>query len=196
MRRRMGEDTSLLERYLDVRRATERLCEPLAIEDYVVQAMPDASPAKWHLAHVSWFFETFLLRPYAADYSPLDERYAVLFNSYYNGVGPQFERPARGTLSRPTAFSLPRRSSSSGCTTSSSIRSCWSPISSTTSAPIRSAPSIARSHALAAQRRRTRSSNSRAASSRSATRARNSPSTTNGRGIESRSRHMRSARGS
>jgi len=97
----MMEGLAVLERYLEIRRATERLCEPLAIEDYVVQAMPDASPARWHLAHVSWFFETFVLRRDAA-YRPLDERYAVLFNSYYNGAGPQFERVARGTLSRPT----------------------------------------------------------------------------------------------
>jgi ergothioneine biosynthesis protein EgtB len=92
----------LLAHYVAVRRLTERLCEPLATEDYVVQAMPDASPAKWHLAHVSWFFETFVLRPSLTGYRPLDERYAVLFNSYYNGVGPQFSRPARGHLSRPT----------------------------------------------------------------------------------------------
>ena len=92
----------LLAHYAGVRRATERLCEPLATEDYVVQAMPDASPAKWHLAHVSWFFETFVLRPTLPRYRPLDERYTVLFNSYYNGVGPQFSRPARGHLSRPT----------------------------------------------------------------------------------------------
>ena len=92
----------LLAHYAAVRRRTERLCEPLATEDYVVQAMPDASPAKWHLAHVSWFFETFVLRPALPDYRALDERYAVLFNSYYNGVGPQFSRPARGHLSRPT----------------------------------------------------------------------------------------------
>jgi hypothetical protein len=97
----MREGPPLLERYLDVRRATECLCEPLAVEDYVVQAMPDVSPAKWHLAHVSWFFETFVLR-HDAGYRPLDERYAFLFNSYYNGVGPQFQRVARGTLSRPT----------------------------------------------------------------------------------------------
>jgi ergothioneine biosynthesis protein EgtB len=92
----------LLEQYVAVRRATERLCEPLAVEDYVVQAMPDVSPAKWHLAHVSWFFETFLLRPRLPGYRPVDERYAGLFNSYYNAVGPQFARPARGHLSRPT----------------------------------------------------------------------------------------------
>jgi len=98
----VSDGTRLLERYTEVRRATERLCEPLAVEDYVVQAMPDASPARWHLAHVSWFFETFVLRPHAADYRVLDERYGDLFNSYYNGVGPQFARTARGTLSRPT----------------------------------------------------------------------------------------------
>jgi ergothioneine biosynthesis protein EgtB len=92
----------LLAHYVAVRRLTERLCEPLATEDYVVQAMPDASPAKWHLAHVSWFFETFVLRTAVPGYRPLDERYAVLFNSYYNGVGPQFSRLARGHLSRPT----------------------------------------------------------------------------------------------
>jgi ergothioneine biosynthesis protein EgtB len=92
----------LLAHYAGVRRVTERLCEPLATEDYVVQAMPDTSPAKWHLAHVSWFFETFVLRPFLPGYRPLDERYAVLFNSYYNGVGPQFARPERGHLSRPT----------------------------------------------------------------------------------------------
>ena len=92
----------LLAQYPEVRRLTERLCAPLATEDYVVQAMPDASPAKWHLAHVSWFFETFVLRRHLPGYRPLDERYMVLFNSYYNGVGPQFSRPARGHLSRPT----------------------------------------------------------------------------------------------
>jgi ergothioneine biosynthesis protein EgtB len=96
------EAERLLAHYAAVRRLTERLCEPLATEDYVVQAMPEASPAKWHLAHVSWFFETFVLRPLLPGYHPLDERYAVLFNSYYNGVGPQFSRPARGHLSRPT----------------------------------------------------------------------------------------------
>jgi ergothioneine biosynthesis protein EgtB len=98
----MSEGAGLLERYAQIRHATEHLCEPLAVEDFVVQAMPDVSPAKWHLAHVTWFFETFVLRPRVADYRPIDHRYAVLFNSYYNGVGPQFERAARGTLSRPT----------------------------------------------------------------------------------------------
>ena len=98
----MSDGPCPLERYLDVRRATEGLCEPLAVEDYVVQAMPDVSPAKWHLAHVSWFFETFVLKTRVPDYQGLDDHYVVLFNSYYNGVGPQLERARRGTLSRPT----------------------------------------------------------------------------------------------
>jgi len=96
------EAPALLGRYQEIRGTTEAVCRPLQTEDYVLQAMPDVSPTRWHLAHVSWFFETFLLRPSLPGYRPLDERYAVLFNSYYNGVGPQFSRPARGHLSRPT----------------------------------------------------------------------------------------------
>jgi len=93
---------SLLARYREIRATTEALCRPLQVEDYVVQAMPDASPTRWHLAHVSWFFETFLLTPHLRGYRPFDPRYGVLFNSYYNAVGPQFSRPDRGHLSRPT----------------------------------------------------------------------------------------------
>jgi ergothioneine biosynthesis protein EgtB len=96
------DPSALLARYHHVRRTTERLCAPLAPEDQVVQAMPDVSPTKWHQAHVSWFFETFLLAPHLPDYTPLQPAYRVLFNSYYNGVGPQFSRPDRGHLSRPT----------------------------------------------------------------------------------------------
>jgi len=79
-----------------------RLCEPLAIEDYGVQPMPDASPPKWHLAHTTWFFETFLLKPYLPAYRPFNADFEFLFNSYYNGVGKQFPRGERGNLSRPT----------------------------------------------------------------------------------------------
>ncbi len=93
---------SLLAEYLRVRARSEAICAPLQIEDYGVQPMPDASPPKWHLAHTSWFFETFLLRPYLADYQPFDPQFEYLFNSYYNGVGSQFPRTMRGTLSRPT----------------------------------------------------------------------------------------------
>jgi ergothioneine biosynthesis protein EgtB len=98
--------STLLARYHDVRRTTERLCSPLSAEDHVVQAMADVSPTKWHLAHVSWFFDTFLLEPDLPDYTPLHPAYRVLFNSYYNGVGPQFSRPDRGHLSRPSVAEI------------------------------------------------------------------------------------------
>ena len=90
------------QRYGQVRDQSRRLCEPLAIEDYGVQPMPDASPPKWHLAHTTWFFETFLLMPCVPAYRHFDERFEVLFNSYYNGIGKQHPRPQRGNLSRPT----------------------------------------------------------------------------------------------
>jgi ergothioneine biosynthesis protein EgtB len=93
---------ALAESYQQVRQSTESLCAPLAIEDYVIQSMPDCSPTKWHLAHVSWFFETFLLKPSSAGYQPLDARYAYLFNSYYNAAGDKYPRPQRGLVSRPT----------------------------------------------------------------------------------------------
>lgn len=88
--------------YQAVRAQTEALCQPLAIEDYGVQPMLDASPPKWHLAHTTWFFETFLLKPFVAGYAPFHPAFEYLFNSYYDGVGAQFPRPDRGTLSRPT----------------------------------------------------------------------------------------------
>jgi ergothioneine biosynthesis protein EgtB len=89
-------------RYLEIREQTEALCYPLKTEDFVIQAIPEASPAKWHLAHTSWFFETFLLGAFAADYRPFDSRYTYLFNSYYETVGAFFPRSQRGLLSRPT----------------------------------------------------------------------------------------------
>ncbi len=78
---------SLAQRYRAVRQFTERLCEPLETEDYVIQSMTDVSPAKWHLAHVSWFFETFILKPHLSGYAPLNPQYAYLFNSYYVQAG-------------------------------------------------------------------------------------------------------------
>jgi ergothioneine biosynthesis protein EgtB len=88
--------------YPRVRAATEALAAPLQVEDMVVQSMPDASPTKWHLAHTSWFFETFVLLPNDGAYRVLDERWAVLFNSYYHAAGERHPRPERGMLSRPT----------------------------------------------------------------------------------------------
>jgi ergothioneine biosynthesis protein EgtB len=92
----------LLARYRSVRSFTEQLCAPLSPEDYVVQSMPDASPAKWHLAHTSWFFETFVLQPRVPGYAPHHPQFGVLFNSYYEAVGPRHPRPERGMLSRPS----------------------------------------------------------------------------------------------
>jgi ergothioneine biosynthesis protein EgtB len=92
----------LARRYPVVRRFTESLCEGLATEDYVVQSMPDVSPTKWHLAHTSWFFETFVLRPHLPDYRELNPRYAFLFNSYYVSAGERHCRDQRGYISRPT----------------------------------------------------------------------------------------------
>jgi ergothioneine biosynthesis protein EgtB len=87
-------------RYREVRATTQRLAAPLSAEDCMVQSMPDASPTKWHLAHTSWFFETFVLA--RTGRGAFDPAFAVLFNSYYQSVGPQHPRPARGMLSRPS----------------------------------------------------------------------------------------------
>jgi ergothioneine biosynthesis protein EgtB len=84
-----------------VRAATSGLCAPLTPEDCNLQAMPETSPAKWHLAHTTWFFETFVLEPFARGYVPAHPLYRVLFNSYYNGIGEQYPRARRSLLSRP-----------------------------------------------------------------------------------------------
>src|SRR5215468_1795277 len=89
--------------FRSVRAETERRAASLSAEDQVVQSMPDASPTKWHRAHVSWFFEQFLLRPHAKNYRVFDERFAYLFNSYYLSVGPRQARPQRGLITRPSA---------------------------------------------------------------------------------------------
>ncbi len=84
-----------------VRSRTEELAAPLSAEDQTVQSMPDASPTKWHLAHTTWFFETFVLRPHAKDYRVFDPAFEYLFNSYYEAVGPRHPRPQRGLITRP-----------------------------------------------------------------------------------------------
>lgn len=93
---------TLQENYARVRAQSRTLCDPLEVEDYVIQPVVDASPPKWHLAHVTWFFETFLLKPMLMDYEVFHPQFEVLFNSYYNGVGRQHPRAERGLLSRPT----------------------------------------------------------------------------------------------
>jgi ergothioneine biosynthesis protein EgtB len=102
--RPMTEDPqALLGRYQEVRAATEAACAPLSPEDMGVQSMPDASPTKWHLAHTSWFFETFVLSNAALGlYRPFDSAFKFLFNSYYEAVGPRHPRPWRGLLTRPS----------------------------------------------------------------------------------------------
>ena len=95
-------DTSI-ERYRSVRRRTETLAAPLSPEDQAAQSMPDASPTKWHRAHTTWFFETFLLVPFLPDYEVYDPTFGYLFNSYYEAMGPRQPRPQRGLLTRPSA---------------------------------------------------------------------------------------------
>ena len=100
------EVPALQDAFQRVRQQTTALVAPLEVEDQVAQSMPDASPAKWHLAHTSWFFETFVLGRKECDYSPARPEYRELFNSYYLGVGPRHSRPERGLLSRPTVAEI------------------------------------------------------------------------------------------
>jgi ergothioneine biosynthesis protein EgtB len=100
--------SSLQESFIRTRATTEAIAAPLSAEDQVVQSMPDASPAKWHLAHTTWFFETFLLAPFLPGYRRFDERYAYLFNSYYDSIGSRHPRPQRGVLTRPSAAEIRR----------------------------------------------------------------------------------------
>ena len=137
------------ETFRTVRAETERRAAHLSPEDQIVQSMADASPAKWHRAHTTWFFETFLLKAHAADYREFDERFGFLFNSYYVAAGPRHARPERGLITRPNVEEVAAyrahvdaavdaadlkaptrrrwkrscRSSRSACITSSSIRS-------------------------------------------------------------------------
>lgn len=98
----MSPTIALTEEFTSVRKQTEKLVAALSAEDMQVQSMPDASPSKWHLAHTSWFFETFVLERYEPDFTPFDGSYRVLFNSYYEGIGEQFPRHQRGLITQPT----------------------------------------------------------------------------------------------
>ena len=91
-----------IEAFRRVRAETERRAAPLSAEDQVIQSMPDASPIKWHRAHTTWFFETFLIQPNVPGYQVYDERFAFLFNSYYVAAGPRHARPKRGLITRPS----------------------------------------------------------------------------------------------
>src|SRR5688572_23829217 len=96
------ETGRLSDQFSAVRRLSLDIAAPLSDADATLQPMPDASPAKWHLAHTTWFFETFVLRDHASGYRPFDESWAYLFNSYYEGEGERHARPRRGMLSRPS----------------------------------------------------------------------------------------------
>lgn len=92
----------MIERYLSIRSETERRTRPLEEQDYLLQPMEDVSPAKWHLAHTTWFFETFLLKKYKSNYQPFRSEWAYLFNSYYEHQGERIARNQRGSISRPS----------------------------------------------------------------------------------------------
>jgi len=93
---------TLVEEYLQIRKYSEQICEPLQTEDYVVQPIVDVSPPKWHLGHTTWFFETFILSPYSVNYQVYNDEYNFVFNSYYETVGNRVIRTDRGNLSRPS----------------------------------------------------------------------------------------------
>src|SRR5215472_2512246 len=93
--------TSLLAHYRAVRHTTAQLCAPLSPEDMMVQSCPEASPAKWHLAHTTWFFETFILREFDPAYRPFKADFLWFFNSYYNAISDQPEKKLRASFSRP-----------------------------------------------------------------------------------------------
>ena len=99
---RPGIGDDLAAHYAAVRALSLAIAAPLSDADATIQPMPDASPAKWHLAHTTWFFETFVLRDHLPGYRPYEETYAYLFNSYYEGEGERHARPRRGMLSRPS----------------------------------------------------------------------------------------------
>ncbi|MGP1992488.1 ergothioneine biosynthesis protein EgtB [Zobellia laminariae] len=97
---------SLVDFFLETRKHTENICEPLEIEDYVVQPIVDVSPPKWHLGHTTWFFEEFILKPHFKGYMIFDEDFSFVFNSYYETVGKRVVRSDRGNLSRPSVESV------------------------------------------------------------------------------------------
>ena len=98
----MAGEASLSDTFGDVRQTSMRCCAPLTVEDHSLQSMPDASPAKWHLAHTTWFFETFLLTEHLPGYRPFQPAFRNLFNSYYNAVGERPLRALRHALTRPS----------------------------------------------------------------------------------------------
>ena len=101
MTKNISRTTQLAAHFTFVRQQSMNLCAPLLPEDYVVQPHPDVSPPKWHLGHVTWFFENFILAEYVAGYQRFDERLNWFFNSYYESQGPRITRSSRGNMTRP-----------------------------------------------------------------------------------------------
>ncbi|CAN5410003.1 ergothioneine biosynthesis protein EgtB [soil metagenome] len=99
----LRDRVSLAEQYCQVRGLTDQLSASLSAEDQTAQSMADVSPTKWHRAHVTWFFATFVLEPFAPDHEPFEPAYRMMFNSYYEGVGPKYPRAQRGVITRPSA---------------------------------------------------------------------------------------------
>src|SRR5256885_1500988 len=116
-----------VQRYEAVRQSTVLLAAPLSAEDACVQSMPDASPAKWHLAHTTWFFETFVLAEHAPGVPPFDADFRVLFNSYYQQVGERHPRAQRGLLTRPSLARVLAYRRSEERRVGKECRSRWSP---------------------------------------------------------------------
>lgn len=124
--------SQILTRLEETRALTETLCAPLTPEDQTIQSMPDASPVKWHRAHTTWFFETFVLTPHAQDYDLYDTTYGYLFNSYYEAIGARHPRPERGILTRPSSEEIGKYRSHVNGVISTLIENCsedvWSAI--------------------------------------------------------------------
>jgi ergothioneine biosynthesis protein EgtB len=100
------ENKQYLDTFIAIRKQTEEICKPLAVEDYVVQPIADVSPPKWHLGHTTWFFETMILVPYFQNYTVFDKNYNYIFNSYYESIGARVIRTDRGNLSRPSVENI------------------------------------------------------------------------------------------
>lgn len=100
------QETNITQQYQTIRQKSEEICHPLETEDYVIQPIPDVSPPKWHLGHTTWFFETFILKPYKSGYEEFNPEYNFVFNSYYETVGKRILRTDRGNLSRPSVTDI------------------------------------------------------------------------------------------
>ncbi len=139
----------LLDWYLETRKTTLDICQPLTIEDHVVQSSADVSPPSWHLGHTTWFFETFLLRRFCTDYTPFESGFEFIFNSYYESVGQRIQKSNRGILSRPTVQEIHRYRSHVDEKIAALAKDLWDQTgAATSSGMIPSQPSTAERHEI------------------------------------------------